>query len=232
MHKKPAAPGDSSARQDEKSAQFWDQVGRSDQWGGLHGILDADRRLAAYRDHAEKRLLFPRLRTYQKRWERAIEIGCGGGRWTVELARHYRLVLATDIAPSMIERLKAGLAEADIRNVETRVESMTQFAVQGPKADLIYLGSCLQYIDDAGIREGMERLSEAADGQSVLLSRDTVSTLGRTFHRHERYSTGDPTIYRTAGAYRDLLAPYGWNLATSWPSYAKPLSWAYIPTPG
>lgn len=76
-------------QQDAKSAEFWDDVAKNDQWGGFYGILEADRRLSAYRDQAEKRLLFPRLQRFQKRWEFALEIGSGGGRWTVELAKHY-----------------------------------------------------------------------------------------------------------------------------------------------
>lgn len=125
----------------------------------------------------------------------------------------------------MITRLDEALEREGIRNVTTRVESLTRFVATPEPADLIYLGSCLQYIDDEGIKEGMARLESAVGPDSLLLSRDTVSTIGRTFHRHERYKTGDPTIYRRAEDYQELLGAYGWKLAADWPSYIRPLSW-------
>src|SRR5439155_20357700 len=46
-----------------------------------------------------------------------LEIGCGIGRMTTELARRWSQVIAVDVSPEMLDRARTALAAAGIANV-------------------------------------------------------------------------------------------------------------------
>jgi SAM-dependent methyltransferase len=46
-----------------------------------------------------------------------LEIGCGAGRMTTEIAPRWREVVAVDVSPAMLDRAKAAVAAAGIVNV-------------------------------------------------------------------------------------------------------------------
>jgi SAM-dependent methyltransferase len=218
----PPSPAPPPDRQDAASRAFWDGVAASDARGHLHGLLEQDRAVAEFRDRAEKGILLRRLPELS-RARRVLEVGCGGGRWTVELAGLCERILAVDISAGMVERARAAVAAAGRRNADVQVAAFHDVPEGGP-FDLVYLGSCLHYIDDAHIEAGLARLDALVAPGAILLSRDTVSLTGRAFHRAERYGGDDPAIYRPADAYREMMARHGWRLDDSWPTWVKPLA--------
>ena len=217
--------GELPREQDRRSRAFWDDVAGKEAHGQLHGLLERDARVATYRDRAESRVLYRRVPEVA-RARRILEVGCGGGRWTVRLAGHAERVVATDISARMVEHARARVAAAGRANVELRVAPFHELSFPGEAFDLVYLGSCLHYIDEPHIEEGLCRLDGMAAPGALLLSRDSVSTLGHAFHRSERYGGDDPAIYRPAAFYEQAMARHGWTLEDSWKSYATPLFWS------
>jgi SAM-dependent methyltransferase len=209
--------------QEQKSQQYWDRVAAADDPEGLHGLLSADARLARYRDAAEKAVLLARHGD-RLLGRRLLEIGCGGGRWTEWLAPRFDAVVAADISPVMIERARERIAAAGLRHVELVAASMEALALEG-QFDVVYLGSCLHYMGEEAIEEGLANVARHSHGQTRLLSRDTVSLLGRTFDRSERYGGDDPAIYRPAQWYAEVMARHGFVKRDEWPTYVKPVAW-------
>ena len=210
--------------QEHKSETFWDKVARTESHGALHGLMEADADLGAYRDAAEKRVLY--ARHGERLRGRLLEIGCGGGRWTVDLARQCDRVVATDISSAMVDRARARVAEAGLDNVEVRAGAIEEMAfADDEKFDVVYLGSCLHYMSDEAVTAGLAAVARAATDDCLLISRDTVSLIGRTFDRRERYATGDPAIYRPIAFYEQAVAPHGWRLVDEWRTWVKPLTW-------
>lgn len=210
--------------QNERSREFWDRIAARDAQGGLAGLLDGDPELAQYRDRAERQVCFAQLSERLSAESRVLEVGCGSGRWTIELARRYRQVVALDISAGMIEQARERVLAAGLSNVELSVAPMDEAQLEG-EFDLIYLGSCLHYMDDAAILRGLERIAPRLAPGGVLLSRDTVSLIGKTFHRSERYGGDDPAIYRPIAWYEDAMRRHGLTLVSAWPTWVKPLSW-------
>jgi SAM-dependent methyltransferase len=208
--------------QERKSQEFWDAVAAKDDPGQLHGLLSRDARLAAYRDAAEKAVLLDRLGELKGR--ALLEIGCGGGRWTVWLAPRFDRVVASDISPVMVERARERVREAGLTHVELVAASMEELALEGT-FDTVYLGSCLHYMSEDAIDEGLARLATHTDPGALVLSRDTVSLIGRTFHRQERYGGDDPAIYRPADWYAERFATHGFARVDAWPTHVTPLAW-------
>ncbi len=52
-----------------------------------------------------------------------VEVGCGPGRMTVELAGRFDRVVAVDVSPAMVERARAAVAASGRANVELRAIS-------------------------------------------------------------------------------------------------------------
>ncbi|MBI2896361.1 MAG: methyltransferase domain-containing protein [Deltaproteobacteria bacterium] len=210
-------------RQDLQSREYWDGIAAQDAHGSLHGLLERDEQIALYRDRVEKRVLYRRAPEVL-RARRALEVGCGGGRWTVELAARCEEVLATDISAAMVQRARDRVASAGLGNVTLQVAAFHEIACDG-SFDLVYLGSCLHYIDDEHVEAGLRRLDGLAAPDAILLSRDSVSLIGRTFRRSELFEGDDPAIYRPVAWYEEAMARHGWTLADSWRSYTTPLFW-------
>lgn len=59
---------------------------------------------------------------YAKRWLRpdmtVLEVGPGGGKWTVRIAPHVKKVIVLDVAEEMLKRTRERCESLDIRNVE------------------------------------------------------------------------------------------------------------------
>jgi len=87
---------------------------------------------------------------------RVLEIGCGSGAYTLEIARAVGAagkVVALDIQPGMLEQLKNKLARSentDIRNIEPLLASAYQLLFQDGSFDATFMITVLQEIPDKG----------------------------------------------------------------------------------
>jgi ubiquinone/menaquinone biosynthesis C-methylase UbiE len=85
---------------------------------------------------------------------RVLEIGCGSGAYTLEMARAVGAtgkVVALDIQPGMLEQLKNKLTRSentDIRNVEPLLASACQLPFQNGSFDAAFMITVLQEIPD------------------------------------------------------------------------------------
>lgn len=85
---------------------------------------------------------------------RVLEIGCGSGAYTLEIARAVGAtgkVVALDIQPGMLEQLKNKLTRSentDIRNVELLLASAYQLPFQNGSFDAAFMITVLQEIPD------------------------------------------------------------------------------------
>ncbi len=85
---------------------------------------------------------------------RVLEIGCGSGAYTLEVARAVGAtgkVVALDIQPGMLEQLKNKLTRSentDIRNVEPLLASACQLPFQNGSFDAAFMITVLQEIPD------------------------------------------------------------------------------------
>ena len=90
----------------------------------------------------------------------------------------------------------------------------------------------MHYMSIGAIDEMLGWIDAHTTENCTIISRDTVSLLGESFHRSERYSNNDPAIYRLVEEYESRLSVYGWSLAQSWPTYAPPrFAWLHSVLP-
>jgi len=91
---------------------------------------------------------------------RALEIGCGMGRISFPMSKHFEQLVGVDIAPTMIEKLKANAASMGFENVEGALAGDAWDAPQS--LDFAYSWLVFQHIEDWDVIAGyIERLGEA-----------------------------------------------------------------------
>lgn len=210
--------------QQQRSRQFWDQIAQRSDNAAFSGLLSPDSLLSVYRNAAEKQILLARHGDRLRATARVLEIGCGGGRWTTWLAQRSAQVVATDISPEMIKRASQCVAAAALANVEFHVSSLEDLPALG-QFDMVYLSGCLQYVSDEALEQALPRVARMVSPSGTLLTRDSVSLIGRTFRRGELYPEDDPVIYRPVAWYRERFEQSGLRLLDEWPTYVIPLSW-------
>ena len=74
-----------------------------------------------------------------------IELGCGVGRVTVHLAKLFDNIIAIDISPGNLERCRAHVAEAGLKNVTTVLLETPSQLKELPLADFFYSIITLQH---------------------------------------------------------------------------------------
>ncbi len=77
---------------------------------------------------------------------RALEIGCGVGRLALTMSEHFDEVIAVDVAPTMLERLRANCRRASIDNVRPYLAEEA-WDEAGP-VDLAYSYLVFQHVEE------------------------------------------------------------------------------------
>ena len=86
-----------------------------------------------------------------------VDLGAGTGFVTLALAPRVASVLAVDIAPAMIEILRARSAEAGLANVSTLTADLESLQLPLASADLIVSNYVLHHLPDSGKRALVQR---------------------------------------------------------------------------
>ena len=97
-------------------------------------------RYAGFRPHYPKEL-FAYLATLPEERELAWDCACGSGQATVDLARRFRRVIATDASAQQIAAAKA------VENVEYRVAAAERSGLEEKSVDLITVAQALHWFD-------------------------------------------------------------------------------------
>jgi 2-polyprenyl-3-methyl-5-hydroxy-6-metoxy-1,4-benzoquinol methylase len=126
----------------------------------------------------------------------SIDMGCGTGILSFELATKRGRVVGVDGAPDMVkcceaQRIERGLD--NIRFMEALLPDVDETGLAG--ADLVISSSVVEYVDDLdGTLALFSRLLKP--GAVLILSMPNVWCLNRIYERVKYNLTGEPQIYR------------------------------------
>jgi len=123
-----------------------------------------------YIDACQRRALAPWLRGFARPGSAALDVGCGVGRWSLELSRLGHEVTGVDLSPRMIERAEARAQEAGVA-CRFAVGDAAGLAL-GRTFDLILCVTVLQHITDpVAAQTAIARLAAhlSPSGELVLL---------------------------------------------------------------
>jgi lactoylglutathione lyase len=149
----------------EETADYWRDVYSEP---GVQGLIYRERQ-AAVLDMVDRACSGSRARI--------VELGCGAGRLTVELARRGHRVHAVDISPAMVEQARAHVAAAGLdRDVQVTLDDVQALAIDSASADLVVAVGVIPWLEDASaaLREIARLL---VPGGHVVLTADNRARL-------------------------------------------------------
>jgi 2-polyprenyl-3-methyl-5-hydroxy-6-metoxy-1,4-benzoquinol methylase len=203
-----------------------------------------------YIECCQRRALLPWLSRVAPGTSAALDVGCGVGRWSLELAARGHEVTGVDLSPYMIERAQMTAAAADAARCSFVLGDAITLQL-GRTFDLIVCVTVLQHIlDPAQARAALLRLGShlAPGGTLVLLEAaptrstarcDTAVFRARTFDWYvdALHAAGlrvtalrgvDPMPFKTwlLPHYRRLPRPLRHAVLAIATAIALPLDWA------
>jgi len=203
-----------------------------------------------YIDVCQRRALAPWLRMPARPGGATLDVGCGIGRWSVELARRGHDVTAVDLSPRMLERAETRAREAGVA-CRFEVGDAATLAL-GRTFDLILCVTVLQHIMEPAVAAAaIERLAAhvSPTGELVLLEAapslatarcDTASFRARTadWYAEALRRAGleltarrgvDPMPLKTwlVPVYRHMPRPLGLTALALSTAISLPFDWAF-----
>ncbi len=145
------------------------------------------------------------------RCRRAVDLGCGYGDWTVQLAALAHEVIACDVSPGFVEQTRARLRVAGHTAAQVTVADVRRFD-DYRDADLICLGAVLMYLEDEDCRRLLRRVRERIAGDGLFVSRDWCALrLGRAGAKLNPWFS----VHRRARNYREMIEQAGFRVIES-----------------
>ena len=103
-----------------------------------------------------------------------LDIGTGTGQFAVAAAAHCRCVIAVDVSPLMLQRLRAKLDAAGLDNVDVRQAGFLTYQHDGDPPDFVYSRLALHHLPDAWKAIALSRLHEIIRRGGVMRLVDVV----------------------------------------------------------
>ena len=103
-----------------------------------------------------------------------VDIGAGTGQFTLAAAEAVRKVVAVDVSPAMLERLRAKLRDRGVGNVECVAGGFLTYEHGGEPADLVYSRLALHHLPDFWKARALVRVAEMLRPGGILRLSDVV----------------------------------------------------------
>ncbi|MFJ2536221.1 methyltransferase domain-containing protein [Pseudomonas sp. NPDC087614] len=136
----------------------------------------------------------------------AIDIGCGDGKFTLQLAKYVKRIQAYDISPELIEKARENALNAEANNV-VFIQQEIDCIVPFEKFDVVScmgVTSCI--IDDSKFIFFLQKLRELSKTAGDLLMIDTISTANE---QNAEDQSGYLAKYRSIEDYKILFRRAG-----------------------
>lgn len=103
-----------------------------------------------------------------------VDLGAGTGTLALAAAPYCRRVVAVDVSPAMLARLRQKVAALGLDNVECVLGGFLSYAHQGEPADFVYSRNALHHLPDFWKAIALVRVAAILKPGGVLRLRDLV----------------------------------------------------------
>jgi SAM-dependent methyltransferase len=138
-----------------------------------------------------------------------LDLGCGPGLFSLELAHTTASIVGVDLAPAFVESARAEAGRRGASHARFEVGSAVDPLPRGT-FDLVILGSVLQYIGDSDLSRLLADIRRALSPTGSVYVRVSCSTSG-TRQRAGAYEA----IYRSPTSYEHTFRTHGFDVARS-----------------
>lgn len=149
------------------------------------------------------------MRRHSPRVSKAIDLGCGTGKFSIEVAKYSDHVAAFDISPVLIKIANETASAEGAKNVTFSAQELEEIAPL-EKYDLV---SCLEVtscvISDHKFLRLLSKIRSLSRKDGLLLLIDSLSSGQEQFHQQ---ADGYQAKYRNLDDYKKIIQSDGWAL--------------------
>jgi len=114
-----------------------------------------------------------------------VDLGAGTGQFALAAAAAYARVVAVDVSPVMLERLRAKRDHAGLANLEIVNAGFLSYEHRGPQPDLVYSRLALHHLPDAWKALALARIARMLSPGGAFRLLDVVYSFDLS-EAHER----------------------------------------------
>ena len=114
-----------------------------------------------------------------------VDLGAGTGQFALAVAPACARVVAVDVSPVMLERLKAKRDDARLTNIEIVNAGFLSYEHRGPKPDLVYSRLALHHLPDVWKALALARVAQILSPEGAFRLFDVVYSFDPS-EAHER----------------------------------------------
>lgn len=193
-------------------SQFWSQAYDKYKDGGY---ITNDEYTVKVRFDYECKLITRILEENQPKFSRALDIGCGNGRYTKELSKSFDEVVGIDLSETRIS----------LNNIENKNNSITYMnknfmdveAKDLGKFDFVFVGDIFMYSHEEDVNLVFNNLMNLLEDNGVLLIRESTRIIGNEDYKSKNYVAYYRNFdFYTQGVFKDTFKKryrnYAYNL--------------------
>ena len=138
--------------------------------------------------------------------KRALDIGCGDGRFTFIVKAHSIRVTGIDISPKLIQKALSQIEnEIDRENIQFNVDSIETFTTDLRYQLITCMGVTSGLIDNSIFDETIIKIGQLMTRKSWLIVKDTLSLKEDKINKVNNYVA----IYRNINSYKNFFYKHG-----------------------
>jgi len=193
-------------------SSFWQKAYKNYKDGGY---ITNDTYISKVRFKYEKTILKNKINKFCKNFNKALDIGCGNGRYTKEFAKIFDEVIGIDLSKKQI---KKNQKENELSNIKYLNENFIDADNDKlPKFDFIFVGDIFMYTSDNDVKKVFKSLLNLLNQDGILIIRESSMDIGFENYKSRNYVA----YYRNKEFYQNsifkdnfvkLYKNYGYNL--------------------
>ncbi|MBN2782221.1 MAG: class I SAM-dependent methyltransferase [Campylobacterales bacterium] len=161
---------------------FWKKAYKKYKDGGY---ITNDEYISKVRFDYERIILEDKLDRFCKNSKRALDIGCGNGRYTKEFAKRFDAVVGIDLSKKQIKQNKKDNKQTNIIYLnEDFIESKNNTL---GKFDFIFVGDIFMYTNDKDVEKVFASLINLLDENGILIIRESSMDVGYENYKSKNY---------------------------------------------
>jgi|SRR3989344_1567907 len=133
-----------------------------------------------------------------------LDLGCGSGRNSLDLAKYYKKVVAVDFAKNQIKQLKSESSIQGVRNITAICMDILKLKLHD-KFDVVFLSGVTQYLSVADLSKILNLIRKCSKKNTLVVSRDTLNLGPTCFNKSSKVGA----IYRSRESFTLLLNKKG-----------------------
>jgi len=179
------------------------------------GYITNDIYISKVRFNYESKKLNKILRTHLNNNERALDIGCGNGRYTEEFAKIFDKVIGIDLSKKQIIKNEQKNKLSNVEYLNENFIDVDNNKLQ--KFDFIFVGDIFMYIDANDVNKIFKSLLNLLKKDGILIARESSMDIGFEDYGSKNYVAyyRNKEFYQN-GIFKDnfvkLYKNYGYSL--------------------